>query len=194
MDMTESIAPKSDQLNAEDLRTGPRTFTIENVTKGSREQPFNFHLAEIPGRPYRPSKSMRRIMVSVWGKDPLAYIGSQLTLFRNPDTTFGPDKVGGIEISHMSGIEKLKSIVLPASKNKCKTHKIEPLTVAAVNAEPTISPDQWNEINMAATNAGIENPAQFAAQVLGRQLNGPHEITLHDYAVIMEKIGGNTNG
>jgi hypothetical protein len=33
-DMTESIAPKSDQLNAEDLLSGPRTFTIKEVRKG----------------------------------------------------------------------------------------------------------------------------------------------------------------
>ena len=29
MDITETIAPRSDQLNAEDLLTGPRTFTVE---------------------------------------------------------------------------------------------------------------------------------------------------------------------
>lgn len=194
MDMTESIAPKSDQLNAEDLRTGPRTFTIENVTKGSAEQPFNFHLAEIPGRPYRPSKSMRRIMVAAWGKDPLAYIGRKLTLYRNPEITFGKTKVGGIEISHMAGVENAKKIVLPVSKGRYQTFVIEPLTAPAVNAEPTISPDQWNELNAMAMNAGIDNAAHFAAQVIGRQLNGPHEITLHERTLLLEKLGEQTHG
>lgn len=194
MDMTESIAPKSDQLNAADLLTGPRTFTIENVTKGNREQPFNFHLREVPGRAYRPSKSMRRVMVTVWGKDPLQFIGHQLTLFRNPEITFGAEKTGGIEISHMTGVEKTKTIVLPASRGKYRRVIIEPLTVAAVNAEPTISQAQWDEINTAASAAGIENPAQFAAEVAGRALAGPHEITLHEHALIMEKIGAVTNG
>ena len=54
--MTQSIAPKSDQLNAEDLLTGPRTFTITEVVEGNAEQPVNVHLAEMPGRPWRPSK------------------------------------------------------------------------------------------------------------------------------------------
>ena len=35
MDMTDSIAPKSDQLNADDLLAGPRTVQVENVTEGA---------------------------------------------------------------------------------------------------------------------------------------------------------------
>jgi hypothetical protein len=68
MDMTDTIVPKSDQLNAEDLLTGPRTFTITEVRKGSAEQPVDIHLAEFPGRPFKPSKTVRRILVSAWGK------------------------------------------------------------------------------------------------------------------------------
>ena len=54
VDLTESIAPKSDQLNAEDLLTGPRTFTVEKVTAGTTEQPVDVHLVEFPGRPFKP--------------------------------------------------------------------------------------------------------------------------------------------
>src|SRR5690606_23503087 len=54
MDMTESIAPKSDQMNADDLISGPRTFTIAEVGKGSPDQPVNVVLAEFPkGRPFK---------------------------------------------------------------------------------------------------------------------------------------------
>jgi len=80
MDLTESIAPKSDQLNAEDLLSGPRTFTIEKVTAGSAEQPVDVHLVEFPGRPFKPSKTVRRIMVAAWGKDSAAYVGRKMTL------------------------------------------------------------------------------------------------------------------
>ncbi|NKW66186.1 hypothetical protein GS937_19615, partial [Rhodococcus hoagii] len=48
MDLTESIAPKSDQLNAEDLLSGPRTVQIESVTKGSAEQPVNINSSSSP--------------------------------------------------------------------------------------------------------------------------------------------------
>ena len=47
MNLTDSIAPKSDQLDAVDLLSGPRTFTIERVSTHNAEQPFNFHLADL---------------------------------------------------------------------------------------------------------------------------------------------------
>src|SRR5688572_1344037 len=87
MDLTKSIEPKSDQLNAEDLLTGPVTVTIERVTEGSAEQPVDVHLVEFPGRPYRPSKSMRRVMVSAWGKEAAVYAGRRMALYRDPEVT-----------------------------------------------------------------------------------------------------------
>lgn len=131
MDLTESIAPKSDQLNAEDLLSGPRTFTIESVTEGNPEQPVNVHLVELPGRAYRPSKSMRRIMVAAWGKDTTVFAGRRLTLFRNPEIKFGGLQVGGIEISHMSHLDKPLTVALAVSKGKRKSFSVKPLVEAA---------------------------------------------------------------
>lgn len=145
MDLTESIAPKSDQLNAEDLLTGPRTFTIEKVSAGSAEQPVNVHLVEMPGRPYRPSKSMRRVMVNAWGKETAPYAGRRLTLYRDPDVTFGRDKVGGIKISHLSDITKPLSIALTVTRGKRAPHVVEPLPdapAAPTPAEVAKSTDQ----------------------------------------------------
>lgn len=127
MDLTESIAPKSDQLNADDLMAGPVTVTISEVVKGSAEQPVDVRLVEYPGRAYRPSKSMRRVMVSAWGKDASAYAGRRLTLYRNPDITFGREKVGGIEISHLSNITKPLTVALTATRGKRRSFKVEPL-------------------------------------------------------------------
>lgn len=127
MDLTESIAPKSDQLNAEDLLTGPRTFTIEKVNAGSVEQPVNVHLVELPGRPYRPSKSMRRLMVAAWGKEAEAYAGRRLTLYRNAEIMFGREKVGGIEIAEMSHIDKPLTVALTVTRGKRKNFTVKPL-------------------------------------------------------------------
>jgi hypothetical protein len=131
MDLTESIAPKSDQLNAEDLLTGPRTFTVSEVRAGTAEQPVDVHLAELPGRPYRPSKTMRRVMVASWGKEAAAYTGRRLTLYRDPEVTFGRDKVGGIKISHLSNIDKAQTIMLTATRGKRAPHTVDPLPDAA---------------------------------------------------------------
>lgn len=127
MDMAESIAPRSDQLNADDLIVGPMTVTITDVTQGTAEQPVNVVTQETPGRPYKPSKSMRRVMVAAWGRDASAYAGNRMTLFRNDKIRFGRDEVGGIEISHMSGLTEPLKVSLTATRGKKKLHTVQPL-------------------------------------------------------------------
>lgn len=127
MDLTKSIEPRSDQLNADDLIAGPQTVTIVGVSAGTPEQPVNVELAEYPGRPFKPSKSMRRVLVAAWGKDSAAYAGQQLTLFRDPEVTFGRDKVGGIRISHMTGIDAPLSIMLTRTRGKRTEYVVQPL-------------------------------------------------------------------
>lgn len=129
MDMTETIAPRSDQINADDLMAGPVTVTIREVAKGSAEQPVDVHLVEFPGRAYRPSKSMRRVMVLAWGPEASAYAGRRLALYRNPEITFGKDKVGGIEISHLSHLDKPLTIALTATRGKRKSFTVKPLAL-----------------------------------------------------------------
>jgi len=127
VDLTESIAPRSDQLNSDDLITGPVTVTITEVKAGNPEQPVEVHLQEFPGRPYKPSKSMRRVLVQAWGAEASAYAGRRLTLFRNPEITFGRDKVGGIEISHMSDLPKRLTVSLMVTRGKRKPFNVDPL-------------------------------------------------------------------
>ena len=129
MDLTESIAPKSDQLDAVDLVGGPRTFTIERVSKGNAEQPFNFHLAEFP-RVWRPSKSMRRVIVAAWGSQAVNYTGKRVTLYCDPTIQFGGATVGGTRISHMSGIDKPLSLPLLIKRGKSEVFTVQPLREA----------------------------------------------------------------
>ena len=137
IDMTETIAPKSDQLNADDLISGPRTFTVAEVSRGNAEQPVNITLAEFPkGRPYKPSKSMRRVMVLAWGSDAEQYVGRRLTLYRDPEITFGPDKVGGIRISHMSHLSKRLTMALTVKRGKRAPYTVEPLPDHAPTSTP----------------------------------------------------------
>lgn len=133
MDLTESIAPKSDQLNAEDLLTGPRTVTIEKVTKGTAEQPVNIHLVEFPGRPFKPSKTVRRILVAAWGKEAAAYTGRRMVLYRDPSVRFGGQDVGGIRISAMSDIESRLTLHLTVTRGRRAPFTVDPLPDAPVN-------------------------------------------------------------
>ena len=154
MDLSQSIVPKSDQINAEDLLTGPRTFTIEKVVEGSVEQPVNIHLTELPGRPYRPSKSMLRVLVSAWGPEASAYTGRRLTLFRNPEIRFGGSAVGGIEVSHLSNLPKRLTVSLMVTRGKRKPFSVDPLPDAPKSAASTEIPERVQKEAPEAIAAG----------------------------------------
>lgn len=126
LDLTDSIAPKSDQLDAVDLLSGPRTFTIERISAHNAEQPFNFHLEGFP-RVWRPGKSMRRVIVAAWGSKAENYIGQRLTLYCDKDVRFGNDITGGTRISHMSGITKPLSVSLIVKRGSIKPFTVQPL-------------------------------------------------------------------
>ena len=138
MDITETTAPKSDQQNFDDYASGPRTVTISEVTKGSVEQPVDIGLVEFPGRPYKPSKSMRRVLVAAWGPEASAYVGRKMTLFGDPAVKFGGQVVGGIKIAALSHIEKRLTLSLTASKGKRAPFTVEPLADSApAQSDPT---------------------------------------------------------
>ena len=156
MDQTESIAPRSDQLNSDDLITGPVTVTITEVKAGNPEQPVEVHLVEFPGRPYKPSKSMRRVLVQAWGAEASTYTGRRLTLFRNPEITFGRDKVGGIEISHMSDLPKRLTVSLMVTRGKRKPFSVDPLPDAP-KPDTTIPADVVSNTAKALTDGTLDD-------------------------------------
>lgn len=170
MDMSTTIAPKSDQLNADDLIGGPRTVTITAVTAGSAEQPVNVVTAEFgEARPFKPSKSMRRVMVEIWGRDASTYIGRRMTLYREPGVKFGGQEVGGIRISHMSHLERRRTLALTVTRGKRAPFNVDPL--------PDDPAQEFERrIAEAATVAELE---AVAADLKGREL-GPHRKRLQD--------------
>lgn len=131
VDMSQTIAPKSDQLNADDLIGGPRTITVTRVTgnEGNAEQPVNVFFDGDNGKAFRPCKSMRRVMVKVWGADASKYAGRSMTLFRDPKVKWGGMEVGGIRISHMTGIDKPEVMALTESKQARRPYTVQPLKV-----------------------------------------------------------------
>jgi hypothetical protein len=86
------------------------------VSKGDREQPI---IVGIAGhRPYKPCKSVRRILIAVFGDNPKNWIGQKMTLFCDPEVTWAGVKVGGIRVSHLSGINKPKTLLLTQTRGK----------------------------------------------------------------------------
>jgi hypothetical protein len=126
MDISETTAPRSDQQNFDDYIGGPKTVTVSEVEAGNAEQPVEVHLVEFPGRPFKPSKSMRRVLVAAWGTDSSVYVGRRLTLYGDPEVRFGGQAVGGIRISHLSHIDKPLTVALTVTRGKRAPFTVEP--------------------------------------------------------------------
>lgn len=127
MDITDTLAPKSDQLDAVDLsHSGPRTFTITDVSKGAVDQPVNVHLAEFP-RVWRPGKSMRRVLAAAWGTNAHQWVGRRVTLYCDPTVKFGGEAVGGIRVSHLSHIDGPQRVPLIVTRGKSAIFTVQPL-------------------------------------------------------------------
>ena len=126
MNIEDTLAPNSDQLDAIELVAGPRVFTIERVTRGNLEQPVNVHFVNFP-RPWRPSKGMRRVLAACWGADASVWAGRRVELFYDPEVTFGKEKPGGTRIKSLSHIDGPKKTPLLVTRGKSTIYTVEPL-------------------------------------------------------------------
>jgi hypothetical protein len=127
MDISSTTIADSTQVNADDLIGHDVTVTITDVTKGNAEQPINIHLAEFPDKVFRPSKGMRRVLIEAWGSESSVYVGRRMTLYRDPEVSFGRDRVGGVRISKLSHIDKRMEIPLTVSRGRRKPYVVQPL-------------------------------------------------------------------
>lgn len=153
LDISNTIEPDSTQLNADDLIGKDVTITVREVSKGNADQPVNIHSHEYPDRAYRPSKSMRRVIVAAWGPDASQYSGRQLTLFRNPDIMFGREKVGGIEIRAMSHLDKPLEVPLTVSRGKRRKFIVQPLQQPATDWQALLQDAQGDRDKLLALHA-----------------------------------------
>ena len=71
IDITKAIAPKSDQLNADDLLAGPRTIRIRDVKVSQGEQPVSVFFDNDEGRPWKPGKTAMRCLAELMSYVPV---------------------------------------------------------------------------------------------------------------------------
>lgn len=137
--LSDTVKPKSNQLNSDDLLSGPITVTIEAVARGTAEQPVR---VSISGgfQPYYPCKSMRRVLIACWGDDGRAWVGRSMTLYADPAVKFGGVQVGGIRISHLSDIQKDTTLALTVTKAKREPFTVKKLAVTAPSSESPFWP------------------------------------------------------
>jgi hypothetical protein len=127
--LKKALEPKSDQLNADDLITESKTIKITKVSVNiaSQAQKIVIYFDGDNGKPWKPSKGMGRVMAQIWGGDPDLWIGEQATLYRNSDVIYAGEKVGGIQISHMTKISSRMTILITTAKGKRSSIVIDPI-------------------------------------------------------------------
>lgn len=130
--------PRSDQWNADDFIGGPRTFTIVDVVESAAEQKYDIAL-EGETRAWRPPLTMIRVLLKAWGDESDTWVGRRVTLYQDPTITFGREVLGGIRISHLSGISGPLNVKVTATRGKRVTVSVQPLP-----DEPAIEPVDWS--------------------------------------------------
>lgn len=143
-DLTSAIEPKSDQLNSDDLVSGPRTIKITKVVvKESGEQRVSIFFEGDNNKPWKPAKTMTRLLVAIWkNKDSQSFVGKSVTLYRDPSVTWGSLAVGGIRVSHASHIEDKMVIAVRQKKGVSTPVTILPLKDGPKQEQTSTQPQQ----------------------------------------------------
>jgi hypothetical protein len=139
-DFAETLAAKSDQINNADLAGSPMTIKITKVVVNKNEAQKVSISFEGSDKVFRPCLGMRRLMAEIWGADPKVFIGRLLTLYRDPEVTYGKGVTGGTRISHMSNIDRTRTVVVPIRRGQVKEYTVLPMANLTVNT-PKPKPD-----------------------------------------------------
>jgi len=159
-DLRATIVPKSDQLNSEQLLAGPITVTVTDVRIGAGdEQPVVVHYEGENGRPFKPCKTMRKVLILAWGPDGREWVGRSMSLYCDPQVKFGGAEVGGIRISHLTDIERDIQVSLTATKGKKAVHVIKRMEV---DRGPALA-DVLEKIKAATNRAEMAAAKAFAS-------------------------------
>ena len=144
IDMTRFVEAKSDQLNADDLIGADRILTVTRVTGSDGDQPIAIHYQGDSGKPFKPCKTIRRVLLAIWGRNAADYVGRSMSVYRDDEVTFGGLKVGGIRIRAMSHIDKETVVVVMKTKGKKAGIKIMPLRQSEqTGSKPKMSAAEW---------------------------------------------------
>lgn len=153
LDVTKAIQPKSDQLNADSLITGPMTIKVRDVqVQSTAEQPVWIFFEGDDGKPWKPCKTAMRCLAAIWGANAAQWVGLSCTIFNDPTVTWAGVAVGGIRVSHMEGIDKPRQLQLTKTRGKKGAVTIQPLKVTATDTPPQDNSATLQSARDAASN------------------------------------------
>lgn len=167
--LNSTIVPKSDQLNADELVGGARTIRITDVRViDSTEQPVSIFFEGDEGRPFKPSKTVRKILIKGWGEDGRKWVGRYMTIYNEPTVKWAGVEVGGIRVSHMSNIEGTMRVSVNATKGKKGEHFVRPLEVPQESPSATLE-DVLSAIHNASNKQTMEYAKNMAMQLVNEE-------------------------
>jgi hypothetical protein len=148
------LAPKSDQLNADDLIGGSRIIRIRKVkiTKTGKQDGTIWFEGD-NDKPWKPCKTMGRVLRGAYGL-PENWIGKYVELWRDPEAIYAGKKVGGIRIKGLSDIKADYETTVTISKSVRDTVKIRKLVIRPQREDKTI--EVLTAEGHAAAEGGVE--------------------------------------
>lgn len=168
LDLTPTLAGKSEQLRADDLLGGDKIITILRVAiiNTKDEQQYALHFDGDHGRPYKPCLTMRKLLSLIWGSDGESYQGRQLLLYRDAAVRFGTEAVGGIRIKAASHIDSKKTFRLSVGRGKRGMISVEPLA----SSQPTTpSQAQPNHTSPQKSRLSLEGAEKASIAAIKRK-------------------------
>ena len=169
---------KSDQLNSDDIIGKPITIEISEVIVKGGEQPVSIKYKGDNGKPWKPCKSMIKLLIAIWGDEESEYVGRKLTLYNDETVKWAGEEIGGIRISHMSNIDSEKKVALLISKGRKTIYKVKPLIKAQKVALTDSEFDGFKcEIDNASTMADMQ---KIADKIKAGNYNDESRVKLTD--------------
>jgi len=172
MDWSLTTKAKSDQLNADDLISTDLLIKIRDVKVDLKaEQSGVIYYEGDNGKPYKPCKSMRRVIELKWGSNPAEFIGRYMVLERDPSVKWAGEEVGGIRIKAMSHMKDDERFMLTYSRNVKRPYKVEHYKPSEDDKEKEEKAMQWLskakiEIELFETKDDFENWIKTNAKLL----------------------------
>jgi hypothetical protein len=154
-DLDAWLAPKSDQLNADDLIGGPRIIRIRKVkiTKTGKQDGTIWFDGD-NDKPWKPCKGIGRILRGAYGL-PENWIGKYVEIFRDPEAMYGGKKVGGIRIKGLSDIKADYETTFTLSRTVRDNIKIRKLVIRPTREDKAL--DVLQAEGTAAAARGMES-------------------------------------
>jgi hypothetical protein len=131
LDVSHTVKTKSDQLNADDLVAGDLMVQIEGVNVANDpQQPVHIFYYGCEGKPFKPCLTVRKILVSLWGKDANLWAGRWLNLYVDKTVSYGSQKnIGGIRVNAMSHIQNAATLTLAVRRGAKQEFRIQPINL-----------------------------------------------------------------